>query len=146
MLLVRCADEAYAFPASYVTQIVSARSVKGVPGTPAYIRGLANLRGQLVPVVLLAEQLGLAHPEQGDKASLVVVQHEDLCVGLQVCRDCEVFDLAEDAAIEKLGSLSDSSAGFVLGVTVVRDEPLTLIHIPSYLARIEEDLLEGASL
>ena len=59
-------------------------SLTRVPGAKSWIRGLANVRGQLLPVIDLRQYLGSGTTPIGRTARVVVVNHRDIPVGLMV--------------------------------------------------------------
>jgi purine-binding chemotaxis protein CheW len=77
-------------------------SLSSVPGSPDYVRGLLNLRGDAVPVVDVRRKLGLGDTEGGADASIIVLVFEQSgkkrLVGALVDAVCEVIELA-DASI-----------------------------------------------
>jgi purine-binding chemotaxis protein CheW len=65
--------ERYGIEARYVTEIAS-RELTPVPGAPARLLGLANLRGEILPVFDLARSLGRDHGSaSGDSGHLIVL-------------------------------------------------------------------------
>lgn len=55
-----------------------------VPGARAWIRGLANVRGQLLPVIDLRQYLGSGATPAGRNVRVIVVNHRDIPAGLLV--------------------------------------------------------------
>lgn len=71
-LLARVGDERYAFPVHRVREVGRAFEVTPVPGAPPAVRGVHNLRGEVVPVLALATLLGLP----GGEADCIVLAEE----------------------------------------------------------------------
>ncbi len=59
-------------------------SVTRVPGAKSWIRGLSNVRGQLLPIVDLRAFLGSGSTEVGRKSRVLVAQHHEIPAGLVV--------------------------------------------------------------
>ncbi|HXQ63682.1 MAG TPA: chemotaxis protein CheW [Steroidobacteraceae bacterium] len=59
-------------------------SLTRVPGARAWIRGLANVRGQLLPVIDLRQYLGSGTTSPGRNVRVLVVNHRDIPAGLLV--------------------------------------------------------------
>jgi twitching motility protein PilI len=59
-------------------------SLTRVPGARAWIRGLANVRGQLLPVIDLRQYLGSGTTGPGRNVRVLVVNHRDFPAGLLV--------------------------------------------------------------
>lgn len=83
LLRLRVGNEWYGLPLQELTAIYRNTRVLPVPGTPLFFKGVANIRGRILPV------LGLQHllDSEGDQQSnndLVVVTYDDNPVALQV--------------------------------------------------------------
>ena len=91
------AGEEYAISVLKVTEIIECTSLTKVPGAPAWIRGVINLRGSVVPVVDLAVKFGLTDTVITPRTCIVVVEirHEDERLVLGVMTDSvnQVFDI-----------------------------------------------------
>ncbi|MEI7784196.1 MAG: chemotaxis protein CheW [Betaproteobacteria bacterium] len=68
------AQERYSVPVLKVREIMRLCPVTPVPRMPAYIKGVINLRGKIVPVVDLRERFGLGQLEDTERVCIVVVQ------------------------------------------------------------------------
>ena len=93
LLLFRCSGQVLAVEAGVVREILSASEPTRIPGTPAAVRGLVNVRGTLVPVVDAAAAVGLAPSEQAP--TLFLVDRRGKLVALAVE---EVLDLVTVSA------------------------------------------------
>lgn len=69
---VRVAGEHYALPVERVLEVAETGAVTPVPGAPAHIVGVRNLRGEVLPVVDLTSAIGLG-PGAGDGRDRIVV-------------------------------------------------------------------------
>src|SRR5260370_36153601 len=70
------ADEEYAINIQRVKEIIEYTAVTKVPKVPEWIRGVINLRGNVVPVVDLAERFGLEYRPVTKTACIVIVEIE----------------------------------------------------------------------
>ena len=68
------AQERYSVPVLKVREIMRLCPVTPVPRMPAYVKGVINLRGKIVPVVDLRERFGLGACEDSERICIVVVQ------------------------------------------------------------------------
>ena len=73
-LSFQLADEEYAVPVSRVREIIEYDTVTRVPSTPAWIRGVINLRGGVVPVVDLGLRLGLPERAVTKRSCMVILE------------------------------------------------------------------------
>jgi purine-binding chemotaxis protein CheW len=82
MLAFRSAGRALAIDAAAVAEIAVAGGLTHVPLSPAALKGLANLRGQVAPVVSLAEALGLSGEPGGEGRLLVLAGDDPLALAI----------------------------------------------------------------
>jgi purine-binding chemotaxis protein CheW len=95
LLSFEVAGAPYALPVECVREIVRLRVITPVPRTPADVRGVISLRGEIVQVVDLRRRLGLGETELSRGARIVVVQGDDSGIaGLLVDRVREVLRVA----------------------------------------------------
>jgi len=94
------AAEEYALSILQVTDIIECGTVTRIPGTPAWIRGVHNLRGAVVPVVDLAVKFGLPPTEVTRRTCILIVEiritDERLVMGVMADSVHEVIDLSPD--------------------------------------------------
>ena len=73
-LTFQLGSEAYGVSVLKVREIIRMMDITPVPQMPAYVRGVINLRGKVVPVVDLRVKFALANPQMSERTCIVVVQ------------------------------------------------------------------------
>ena len=68
-----------------------------LPSAPAYVRGVINLRGTILPVVDLAVRLGMTATDCTARSAVIVVSSGTRLVGLLVDAVCDIVEAPEDA-------------------------------------------------
>jgi len=81
----------YGLPAAAIESIVAIDQITYVPGTPAWILGVVNVRGEIESVLDLKAVLGLGQAQVAPQSRLLIAQDGDLRSGLLVD---EVVDIA----------------------------------------------------
>ncbi len=89
-------DVSYALPVDRVSEIVGVQQITRVPLIQSYVRGVTNLRGQVVPIVDLRERCGLPSRAYDARTCAIVVESEVGQVGLIPDAVEEVFDVVDD--------------------------------------------------
>src|SRR3977135_3141121 len=117
-LVFELGRELYALPASQVHEVRPLGWLTTLPGTPAFLAGLINIRGRIVPVVDLRPLLGIASDAYSPSMSVVLVAYRGADVALLVTdrptvRPLRVADLAEPPP----GPLSGIDPSCVRGIT-----------------------------
>ena len=126
-------------PLDQVTEVLTATSITVVPGTKRWVKGIANVRGNLYTIIDLPEYFAKRPVEINDKARFLVLNRPGLHAALVVN---EVFGLRHfDEATEKqdISSLSDAVFEHV-GGAFLRDNVLwgifdfhSLVESPAFI-------------
>jgi purine-binding chemotaxis protein CheW len=92
--------ETFALEVSYVREILELTTVTKVPKTPAYMTGVINLRGSVVPVFDVRQKFEMGQAEKTINTCIVVVEvsmeQEKTVIGALVDSVQEVFELEPD--------------------------------------------------
>ncbi|HET9959785.1 MAG TPA: chemotaxis protein CheW [Polyangiaceae bacterium] len=88
--------EEYAVPVAQVTEIVRLQKTFAVPDVPAYIRGVMNLRGKVIPLLDVRSRFGLAEEVYTDRTVVVVLEVGDAPTGLVVDGVSDVTEISPD--------------------------------------------------
>jgi purine-binding chemotaxis protein CheW len=111
-LTFKIGNETCAVEIRNVESVIENGSLSLVPGSPDYVSGLLNLRGDAVPVVDVRRKLGLGSTSGGIDASIIVLAFYEggkkRLVGALVDAVCEVIDLAE----ETIDAIDDFAVAF----------------------------------
>lgn len=114
------ADERYALETVFVREVHPLEELTPLPCTPAFWRGVVNIRGRILPVIDLKRFFDL--PETGitDLHLILLVETHDLTFGLLADRITGVRSLARDTIQTSLPTLTGIRAEYLLGVTAER--------------------------
>ena len=117
-----------------VEGVISMVDITRMPRAPQFVEGIINLRGQIVAVVDLANRLGIESTERGAATRIVVVEAQDVKVGL-VVESPEVLNISqEDIEASPMLATSDVNASFIMGVVKLGDRLLILLDVDRVLS------------
>lgn len=131
-------QEKYGASVTQVLSIEKPMEITRVPRTVAFIKGVVNLRGTIVPVVDLGERLGLASSLQHDESRIVIVQVEDMMVGMIVDAVTDVVTLADSDIQPAPSMVGGLSAEFLQGIAEHQRQVLILLHLPRLFNHAEQ--------
>lgn len=131
----------YALPAADVLHVESFETATHVPGAPAHVAGLVQVRGRLIPVVDLRTRFGLPAIERTLDHRVLVVQVGKRVAGLLVDSAREVMQIDESAFEKPPSLIEDQAAGFVKAVASVTRRLFLLPDVPRIIG--EEELVHG---
>lgn len=132
------ADEEYGLEILKVREIIGLLPITRVPRTPAFIRGVVNLRGKVIAVVDLRLRLGMERAEQSHRSCIVVVQAAGMEFGVVVDRVSEVTQIASEQIEETPALCADIDDHYLLGIAKSGGQIKLLLDIDRVLTR--EDL------
>lgn len=112
-------DDLFALPIEHIREIIEFGGLTEIPLMPAFLRGVINLRGAVVPVIDLAVRFGRACTTIGKRTCIVIVEVE------------------REDGLQLLGIIVDA-VNAVLDVS-----PQQLESRPSFGARIRADFIAG---
>jgi purine-binding chemotaxis protein CheW len=123
----------YVIPASSVLELESFTGATEVPGAPAYLRGLLNVRGRVVPAIDLRTRFGLPSAELTIDTRVVVGQVGTRVVGLVVDAAREVISLSSEAFHPPPQVIAEQTQGFVQSIAEAGQRLVMLLDFPKVI-------------
>src|SRR6202521_2830444 len=124
--------EEYAVDILKVQEIRGYEKVTPIPSAPAYLKGVVNLRGAIVPVIDLRVKFGMAEPRYDSFTVVVILRLAGRVVGIVVDGVSDVVQLAASdvKAAPQLGAMVDSS--FLAGLATQNERMILLLDIEKF--------------
>lgn len=128
-VVFRLGKEDFALDIHSVTTIEKTLVAARVPRTPCFIKGVVNLRGEIVPVMDLSIRFGLTPTPETEETRIVIVKVGEASLGLIVDEVEDVLYLSKES-IENVSNYStDLSMDFITGVGKVNDRIITILNL-----------------
>jgi purine-binding chemotaxis protein CheW len=121
----------------YSVDIMSVREIRGwtratpLPHSEAYVRGVINLRGAVLPIIDLSRRLGLGATETTERNVIIVVQLDGQSIGLLVDAVSDILSIPRAEMQAPPEMLSDPAQSFVRALTVVEGRMLRILDLRS---------------
>ena len=114
----------FAICSDYVIEIINEHFITHLPRVPDYIKGIINLRGQIIPIMDVRLRMG--HPEAAltKETCIIVITVNDNSIGLFVDKVLHMIDLSDDMISEPP---VNNRQEFVNGITHVSDAVYLLL-------------------
>ena len=129
----------------FCVEIMSIREIRGwtqetiLPHSPAFVRGVINLRGAILPIVDLADRLGLGATEPTERHVIVVAQLKDQIVGLLVEAVSDILTLNESSIQPTPDVASDLAKQFIRGAVSVDNRLISVVDLDDVLPVAKEE-------
>ena len=129
----------------FCVNIMSVREIRGwtpataLPQTPAFVKGVINLRGAVLPIVDLAARMGLAMTEPSERHVIIVTRIGDQQVGLLVDAVCDIITV-DEATIQQTPDVAcDTVKTFVKGLLALDGRMISLISLDNVLPALNAE-------
>lgn len=133
--------EVYGIEIKYVTEIINIQKITEVPELPNYIKGIINLRGKIIPVLDVRLRFRKEAKEYNDRTCIVVVDIEDISVGLIVDSVSEVTSIIESDIVPPPDANTGFNNKYIKGIGKVGDEVKLLLDCSKLLSDEDCDSL-----
>lgn len=129
-LAFKLGSEEYGVDIHKITTIIEKNvNISRVPKTPSYVKGVINLRGEIIPVISLRLKFGLSDDVFGENTRIIIVKLDDVSAGLLVDSVAEVLLLDENST-ENISTIAgDLSLDYISGVGKHNGRIITLLNL-----------------
>ncbi|MDP2627267.1 MAG: chemotaxis protein CheW [Candidatus Rokubacteria bacterium] len=127
----------FAAPIEAVQEILVFGRVTLVPNVPAFIEGVINVRGKVIPVINLARRFGMPGKPWGPETRTVVVEVGEQTVGMIVDSVTEVIKLPPSAIEPPPPLITLVASRFLLGVGKLGERIVVLLNLDRVLSADE---------
>jgi purine-binding chemotaxis protein CheW len=140
----RLGDETYGVNVMQVQEVLRMTEIAPVPGSPDYVLGIINLRGNVVTVMDTRKRFGLMPTDADDSTRIVIIEAEDQVVGILVDSVAEVVYLRQ-SDIEMAPNVgNEESSRYIQGVANRKEGLLILVDLNRLLT--DDEWKEFSSL
>ena len=122
--------ETFGIDIGFVDNILRMQRITRVPNVPVYVKGVINLRGEIVPIINLRSKMGLEEIEETKATRIIIIKMEQVGkVGFIV--DCvkEVVSISEEQVESIKHDSKDDSTHFVSAVGKEADSIISLLDL-----------------
>ena len=143
-LAFRLGDEEYAIDILKVQEIRAHEAVTRIANAPAYLKGVINLRGTIVPIVDLRVKLGMERLADAS-AVAIILNLDGRVMGMVVDAVSDVVALAQDEVkpAPEFGAVVD--ARFISGIATMGERMMILVDITRLMTSGELAVVERAA-
>ena len=129
-LVFKLGNEEYGIDIQKITTIIEKdMNITRVPRTPGFLKGVINLRGEIIPIIHLRKKFGLSEIENTEETRIIIIKLDEIAVGLIVDAVAEVIELGEDS-IENVTNFGGVlSAEYLHGVGKINGRIVTLLNL-----------------
>lgn len=138
-VIFRLADESYGVDIDHVKLIEKPTLFTRVPNTADYVKGVINLRGEVITVLDLRSRFGLETMADESSARIIILNYEELVIGFYVDASSEVLEINQDAIDNPPSTTNSEKENFISGVGKKDGRLILLLDIEKVLGMHEKN-------
>lgn len=139
-------EEEYGIGILKVKEIIGMMPITSVPRTPAFVKGVINLRGKVIPVMDLRVKFDMAAIPYTERTCIIVVEIDDeegiVLMGIVVDAVSEVLNIQEEEIEETPAFGTKLDTDYILGMAKTGGSVKILLNIDRVLSTEELSGLE----
>ncbi len=135
----RVGKEEYGIDISCVIEVIGMQNITEVPDMPDFVKGVINLRGQVIPITDVRVRFKMTQREYDERTCIVVVDIKDTAIGLVVDLVSDVLKIPEDR-VDPAPNISNKPGNrFIKGLGKIGDDVKILLDVQKLLYEDEFD-------
>ena len=136
-------EEEYGLELLRVKEVIRVREITWLPKAPSFVKGIINLRGDVIPIIDLRDKFGLETREQTAQTRVIVVEVEGRLMGMVVDSASQVVRIPADQIDAPPPVLGGLSQEFITGVGKIEDKLVILLNVDAILTVDEKVALSS---
>ncbi|MDI9493606.1 MAG: chemotaxis protein CheW [Bacillota bacterium] len=136
-------EEVYGIEIQHVTEIIGMQTITRVPEVPEYVKGIINLRGKIIPVIDVRLKFGREPMEYNERTCIIVIDINDVSVGLIVDKVDEVLTIEEGGISPPPASKTGFENRYIKGIGKAGGKVQLLLDCEKLLKSDEMEVIGG---
>ncbi|MDN5362800.1 MAG: purine-binding chemotaxis protein CheW [Moorella sp. (in: firmicutes)] len=142
LVVFQLAGETYGVEINHVQEIIRLQTITEIPRTPAFVEGVINLRGRIIPILDMHKRFHLPAAEATNNTRIMVVELGEVTVGMIVDSVSEVLRLPADSIEPPPPMISGIDVAYLKGVGKWNDKLIILLALDRVLRESEQRELQ----
>lgn len=122
-------NEEYGIDILKVKEIKEMLRITRVPKAPSFVRGVVNLRGEVIPVIDLRKKFNLQQKEDKLSTRIVIVAVDEITVGLIIDTSSEVLEIGKELIEEPPAAIASIDHSYIYGIGKVGERLIILLDV-----------------
>jgi purine-binding chemotaxis protein CheW len=123
--------EEYGLDIHHVQSIERINHVTRVPNAPVFVKGVINLRGNVTPIIDLANMLGLGQTQYTDNTRVIIINGGDSQLGFIVDETSDVLNVTKESI--ELADNSGFESEYFQGIAKIDGRLIILLNLEQLL-------------
>lgn len=138
LVIYSLSGELFAFKGLYIKEILVPSEISYVPGSPDYLQGVINVRGDIESVAAIEGILGLPETKVSDRNRILIAEDQDVRSGILVENIMDVVDVPVDSIKPPLSTMSGAIAELLLGEVEYKGKTVIVLDLQKLFRKFVE--------
>ena len=125
--------EYYGISINHVISIEKIQKSTRIPNGPNYVKGVINLRGEVITLIDLRDKLNMETKEIDNNSRIMVVSHEEIMAGLIVDSSSEVIEIEKDDIDNPPSSYDNDKLEYIYGIGKIENRLVIILNLSRIL-------------
>ena len=130
--------ENYGVNIQSVKEVIKIREITKLPKAPSFVKGVINLRGDVIPVIDFRDKFGLEQKGYSDITRVIVVEVDNRSIGIVVDRVSHVIRMSPEEITPPPPMIGGIAEEYLLGIGKKGEDLIILIDIEKILSNKEK--------
>ncbi len=136
-------DEEFGLDIMIVNAIEKYTELIPIPNAPSYIRGIINLRGDVIPVYSLRRKFGLAEKETDDNTKLIITRSNGIYLAYEVDAVKEILEIPAENISETPAIVKSLETSYIKNVANINGRMVLLLDHNGILSTKEQENIQS---
>ncbi|MDD4343154.1 MAG: chemotaxis protein CheW [Eubacteriales bacterium] len=132
-VIFRLNNEDFGLEIMNVNEIIRMQELTAMPNTSAYILGVTNIRGKVIPIISMKKILGMEESADDDRTRIIVASLGEKIYGFKVDSVSEIIKIEEDQIDRQEGIGEDKEKNYIFGIAKLEERLVKLIDLEKIL-------------
>ncbi len=128
VIVFKVGGELYAIDVAYIMGIEKTVSIVRIPANVPHVKGIVNLRGEVIPVLSLRSKFSLPDAPVTEDNRMLIVQYDDIHVALLVDEVLEIEDVTEQKYHDVPRIVQNNDTRYLRGIINDKNRLIVMIE------------------
>lgn len=128
----------YAIRGEDIREILYPGKITPVPGTPPYLLGLINVRGDVESVIDFNLFLSLSKELDATNKRILIAEKNGMKTGIMVGSVADVVELPKSGIGPSIGTIDSSRRDYISGMAAYRDTSVPVLDLAAVFKKMEK--------
>lgn len=129
-------EEEYAFSILKVKEIIGMKKSTKIPNLPSYIKGVINLRGNIIHLIDIRERFHMPLKEYDKTTVVIIIETNEKVIGIIVDQVKDVINIKDEDIQKPLEFSGNIEEEFIEGLSKVNDRLVVILDVEKLLNKV----------